>query len=244
MSVSSSDSNHDIFKANDGGESYVNQATKDLIEGKPAKESVILFQVLTVTQDGCLVSGDLLDNHYPSCLESVLQSTPSAHTAFPIRIEENLLLEDPSLFDKVKSGEVSPCLRLALLQQTAVLLHNLGIACLCHSKATTVTVASHSLQQMALHFSSDACSCLMRENLSLLKRDEEQGQQGLEGRSRSTPCLLIALINSLIHILHESALYAKARQFYTVLTQFRSVALDVEREDRALSGSPCAAAAA
>ena len=215
----------------DGGESYVHQALRHLAEPKPARKSVLLFDFLTATKDGSLTSSSGLPDDL-TCLQSVLQTAPSACTAFLIRIEH-------SHERSGKSGSTSAGLLFALLQRRAILLHNLAIACFCESKETLIARESHTLLQTALRLSSRSCSLLTRENASAWWREQDGREDHvMVERLRNMPCLLIALLNSLIHILQESKQYKKAKHFYSFLVQYRSVAFDME-EDAAARSPPC-----
>ena len=206
----------------DGGESYVHQALAHLAEPKPAKKSVLLFEVLTTTKDGLLTSsGELPDG--PTCLQSVLQTAPSAFTAFLIRIEDSLAGEGSAT-----TGSTSTDLPVALMQRRAMLSHNLGVACFCESKTTAKGRESRALLQLALRLSSLSISLLTEENASASLREQDKEDHIMVEGLRNLPCLIIALLNSLINILQESRQDRRAKHFYSLLIQYRSAALDIE----------------
>ena len=213
---SSPDSVAPRLPVGEDGKEFVRRSLLSLARPQPTKTATMPLDVLTATQDGSVVAGQVPSNTTVS--DTVLQFTPSFPVAFPVRIEDNLILGEPSALQEI---ECTP----ELTVQAAMIWNNLGIAYLCHSK--TAKKNRRKLRRAALHF--------LRVSNAVLEKNYQTGLQYSTSfpaetacRTRGLPCLIIAVLCTLIHALHASFLHEKATQLYSSLDRLRTAASAME----------------
>ena len=221
--VSNSDENKDSFcsllpaQSLESSKHPLQHAVRSLTHSKPTKTAALLIEVLTSTQDGTVF--------HNTTLQSLLKASPSSSKAFPVRIEDDLLLEVSACY-LPRSPELSV--------QAAMICHNLGLAYLCQSKVTKAARRPRHLRS-ALYW-------LQKSHLVLLKRygtlqpvlhhhlqgDVLEVESILSPRTLELPFLIIGVLISLICALYESMQNERALKLYDTLVQLRLDACAVE----------------
>ena len=178
------------------GEEVVKRATLLLHPNNSNSNNKSVFQVLTTLQYDSFVLSDGIAKMSPSALVLVC-------------LEENLLVEQPTYFDQqqqhaiIKSNNTNCTFDFAdiLVEQVAVMSHNLATACLYQSQKTTTTTTTlgdkHAQEQLALHLCWNAYAVLLQSI---------QQQQHWPYRRHNLPVLIWAVLNSLVHILEDLSL--------------------------------------
>jgi hypothetical protein len=174
---------------------------------EPAKD-VLRLETLMATIDGAIVSGEMPEALPSHCVTSVMTQAPSSSVAFPFRIEDNLLLEDGLLQKK------------NMIVQAAMVWNNLGIACICQSHVDRRN--RRTLRRASLHYLKMSFTALERNYGERIISEDAMTLAGL--RTRSMPCLLIAVLNTLLHAYLISKQVEKARKPYDTLVELRAVA--------------------
>ena len=208
------------LEPNQGGEEFVHRAMRAMAQPAPATKNVIHLDVLTMMQDGILVSGKGSETHSSSntFLNSILDSVPCSSIAFPIRIEDHLLSD----LECWSQDDLS-C-KTALVIQGASMWQNLGIAYLCQSKVAKG--ARKRLSQASVHFLRTSHAVLVKQNQHLLTLEERNGIT-LPTRTHEIPFMILPVMNALIHSFKDSSQHEKASKMTETLLRLRSLAVDL-----------------
>ena len=213
----------------EGGEDLVQRSMLSLSNLKPSKKKAIYMDVLTAMEDGNIVSGQVPETHSSSIVESVLEASPSSSMAFPIRIQDNLLLET--------IGELKYSSPLSV--QAAMIWHNLGIAYLCRSRTYAKSSRRQKLQQNALGYLRSAHSVLETNYMVQFDATDESVIPA-DCRARCLPSLMLAVLVTYIHLLHVSHQGKRAVELYSSLVLCRSVMCSMESLATPSGSAPCA----
>jgi len=192
----------------DGGEALTNTALKLLAHCEPQAKPSITIQVLTESTNGLLVRND---NQSPFTFEYLVSAQRSAETgkaAFPIRLEDSLVLDEP---DILRPGQRSYSRSLALSSQSAIMFHNLGLACLYCS----ITTNSKKLLETAHKFLWRSYSLITKCYAWIrYKRSTDGDDAALFLSMDSVLTLLTVVMNSLILVLQELCFHNQALALY------------------------------
>jgi hypothetical protein len=201
------------------GEGLVDLAMQRLAQPKVTKPQVMILDVLTRVEDGTLRNGENQAGSSIATLKCLLEAAPSSSVAYPIRLEDNILFVEPMSWVQKRQRNATEVLNLS--SQAAIMLHNLGIAYLCQSKAVK-RKADRTLAS-ALHFFKISYKILVKQNncCSQQKEREEAGDSLGCHCSPGLPGLLIAVLCTLIQTLHESLEDEEATKLYETLLQLR-----------------------
>ena len=210
----------------EGGEDLVQRSMLSLANLKPSKKRAMYMDVLTAMEDGSIVSGQVPETHPSSVAESVLQASPSSCVAFPIRIQDNLLLE--------MKGDLTFCSALSV--QAAMIWHNLGIAYLCHSQTCAKSSRRPKLRKRGLSYLASAHSVL-ETNYAVHFGADEESVMPTDSRARCLPCLMMAVLVSYIYLLHASDQDKRAVVLYANLNRCRFAMCSMESLSTARSGA-------
>ena len=190
------------YEKDERGQDHVNRALQYLSHPKQADRAALILEVLTATQDGTVVQGELSSNE--SALESVLEDAPSSHLGFLVRLEDDF-------------GVLSE-------RQKAIISHNFGIACFCLGKALKKRSAAKQFLETSCRLAEEASHAL----LSYLGRMETSCKPENKDTVIQLHCLIVATLNSLIHSQQECSFKEQAHESYALLVHFRSEAWDLQ----------------
>jgi hypothetical protein len=195
------------IQAHEGGEDQAHRSMVSLGTTEPAKDAVLHLETLMATIDGAIVSGEMPEALPSHCVTSVMTQAPSSSVAFPFRIEDNLLLED-GLQKK------------NMIVQAAMVWNNLGVACICQSLVDKTN--RRTLRRASLHYLKMSFTALESNFGERIMSEDAMTLAG--SRTRSMPCLMVAVLNTLLHAYHNSKQIEKARKLYDNLVELRAVA--------------------
>lgn len=206
---------YDCETYDDCGASHVARCLQHLHDSRHSSNSpATVMATLTVTTGGFLIDAEIPTTN-DTLLEFFHKQGPCSPVLFPVQID---------VYDRIDDdAEESETM---LVQHLAIMSHNLGLACFCTARTADPSLHENSILKLtegALYL-TQVSSCAFVQQVTVLRNKHRLNILAFDLR-----CLSIAILNSLIHVLHICNQPERCQDVCKVLTQLETDAVEQEK---------------